>query len=133
MTNLVVNNLNIFKEGDLVKSLKNVLFIDGTRHTVNMLCTVTEDSISYYNVNSKDYALVRACRDIDKPLTYAKERENLAVDNTIKFLESKITEVSGFFICLTEREKLLSENYKRSKQFVDDLTIAIKILNSSKL
>jgi len=44
-----------FQPGDVVISLKDVNFTDGTSHHVGQHITVAKDSVSYYNVMHRFY------------------------------------------------------------------------------
>ena len=44
-----------FKPGDVAIAKNNIKFCDGTKHIVGQKIVVTEQTVSYYNVNGKDY------------------------------------------------------------------------------
>ena len=47
----------IFKIGDTVQCLKDVVFIDGSTHKVGQKLYITENNVSFFNFNSEDYTL----------------------------------------------------------------------------
>lgn len=46
-----------FKVGDMVKCLRIVYFMDGTKHHTGEVLHVTEENVSYFNVMCQDYSL----------------------------------------------------------------------------
>ena len=49
--------LGTFKVGDIVISLCNITFTDGSKHIMNMEYEITVDTVSYFNVNHSKYRL----------------------------------------------------------------------------
>lgn len=48
----------IFNVGDTVKCLRQIDFVDMTKHLIGVYYEVKEDTLDYYNCNQDDYLLV---------------------------------------------------------------------------